>query len=371
MSLVESPTKNVTAGVMQDYVLGDERRKMLEGILPDMVSGMPWDPKFCAWRPFLSTYLSSGCNPELTRKYYFQIETAPRCLSVPGNSKSEFFDSVCRLLSGSDGKIFVNTDYAEVVNFCETVCKFFITQSKNFTSNLHSTKMHRSTLAGLLEMQSWESLMCALTLYRHPQVESDDLWTPQLIMKLQARLGDWLQSFLESFDRVTKFVAENNGKYSWYCDTVRSILQRTWSTALLMENRPDPLGSKEVWNIPIDVSDTLVDTVVKSPAWYDEPYDRQATFDALTNVFFPDDSKDPNYLCKAFFGICAPKGKIKRVADTLYGFYWVVKDQKLTYMLYNRRAVEYRQGIGLSEPPDTYLDSLYIRGFPELKEGGS
>lgn len=369
MSLIDSPLDDMKGVPMQEFQLGPERVAILEQLLSQFGKGSRWDPAFVAWRPFMSIYLSSGCNPTLTKQYYFDIETAPKNLEIEESSYSATFESIVRLMDGVSGQVFADMNYATIEEFCKTVCEFFITQTKAVINTVHDPKMYRSTLDSLLQMNTWDALMSALMLYRHTQ--SEELpWTPAQIAMLQERLGEWLGKFLESFDRVTTFIDEKKGRYAWYCEAVKNVYLRVWSSALILRGRLDPFSKEAVASIPSHILPSLVDTIVKSPAWYDEPYGKKATFDALCNTFYAEDVNAPDYLLKATPALGAPTVKIRSAIDTLYKFYWVVKGDKLTWMLYNRRRVEFLQGLGLSDPPDSYLTGLYAKGFPEIKQGG-
>ena len=98
---------------------------------------------------------------------------------------------------------------------------------------------------------------------------------------------------------------------------------------------------------------------------YDEPFRNQQVWDAMCNVFFPENAKDPLFFEKSYHALCVPKSYLKRMSDILYDFYWIVKDNLLTSQMYIRKQVSYQKDNN-EETPESYLAHLYTRGFPRV-----
>lgn len=367
MSLIESPIRQISAARMDDYKLGPDKLELLESLMPAFVSAEYWDPAYQAWKPFLDTYLSSGVNPTLTQKYYPDLLNKELDI-IPGDNKlSGLFREVLKLKNTSSTTIFNGIYYSDVISFCEDQCKFFVTSKKNIMKTLYTPEIYVSTLESLLALGTWKGLMCALYLYRHCQLE-DISWPSQVVMPLQTKLGGWLESFLFSFDEATRFAGQAK-VYDWYCPKVKDVLQRTWSTALLTSKRPDVLTATDVYAVSSDVATKLVSVVNSCPAVYDDPLKEQTVWNAMYPVFYGNPEDAATFCLNSYLAPCVPKSYFKRMCDTLYSFYWTVKDGLLTEQLYLRKQVEYNSGENLSETPENYLEGLYNRGFPSFEKG--
>lgn len=365
MALIDAPIQKVSGVPMSAYACGPDKVVILENLLEEFSTAEFWDPALQAWWSFLDVYLSSGVNPPFTTKYYGQLLAKKDYLSVAPAFKSELFGEILRWKNTSGSVIFEDYFYNDILAFCDTQCKFFISSRKVLGKQLYTPGVYTGTLSDLLARGTWRGLMCALVLYRHCQIE-DFEWPANLIATMREKLGEWLEKFVQAFQNVQSFIGPDNVVYQWYHPVVLEVIQRTWSSALLLKNRPLVVTQSDVLSLPTNIASELVRYVNNSPAVYDNPYAEQTVWDAMSALFYPEDADAPDFCEKAYTAACVPKSYFNRMCDTLYEFYWSVKDGLFTGQLYARKEVAFSSGESDAESPAIYLEGLYDRGFPAI-----
>lgn len=369
MTLIESPIKEISSSTMADYKCGPDRLRILEQNAAVFLFGEYWDPRYQAWKSYLDTYLASGVNPEMAAKYMkpFLEKEQREQLSPAQNKFSQMYNDALSLKGNAAIPLFDGVFFREIEQFCDPYCKFFISSQKAVASQLYSPAMYVGTINDLLQRGNWKSLMCALVLYRHCQLD-DFSWPTDVIMSLQSRLGEWLGIYLDAFQEVTEFIGESNWAYSWYCPEVLTVIQQVWATALLLKDRPEVIKRDTVYKLSPAVASKLVGYVNSCPAVYDDPYDKLTVWNAVFALFGAENKEDPALSEKAFYALCVPRSYLSRMCNSLYDFYWMVKDKLLTSQLYIRKQVAYANGDTPFETPEAYLEKLYDRGFPVISK---
>lgn len=365
MALIDAPLTNVSATKMDSYKLGADKLKIIEDTLPALMQREFWDPVFQAWRPFIDTYLSSGVNPQLAAQYYGDFVRKDDYLNAPPAAYSNLFAEVLKMKNTSGTVVFDGVFYSDIYAFCENPCKFFISTQKVIANQLYSADIYIQTLTDLLNLQNWRAVMCGLVLYRHCQIDGFS-WPTPLILQLQDRLGEWLETFLATFDTITDFVGPGNAVYTWYQPKVKEVIQRVWATSLHITGRPLVITEKDVYSVSPEVATKLVKYVNSSPAVYDDPFDEQTVWDSMSALFYARDPQDPKLAEQAYKAPCVPRSYLKKMCNTLYDFYWTVKDGLLTSQLYTRKEVEWSANRDSEMSPADYLEDLYNRGFPSM-----
>lgn len=365
MALIDAPITKVSAAGMDAYKLGADKLQMLSGLLLELSEKEYWDPVFQAWNPFIDRYLSSGVNPTLSSQYYAMLLQKQDNLTAAPAPYSEMFAEILKMKNTSGVVAFENIFYSDILFFCENQCKFFVSTQQALAKQLYSRELYVQILSDLLGMGTWRTLMCALILFRHCQIE-DFNWPSSVILSLQDRLGEWLEKFLLAFDDATEFIGPSHVVYTWYQPKVREVIKRTWGTALLVTNRPLVISKDDVYAVDSEVATQLVKYVNTSPAVYDDPFDEQTVWDSMSALFNAPNPEDPALAESVYKALCVPRSYFKKMCNTLYEFYWVVKDQRLTSQLYARKQVEWSANADSDKTPAEYLEELYNHGFPSV-----
>ena len=365
MALIDAPITKVSATTMDAFRLGADRLQALSNLLPRLRSLEFWDPEYQAWKPFLDSYLSSGVNPQYTKEYYAGFVQKADYLEAPPAAYSDLFADILKLKNTSGSILFEGFFYTDIQSFCENQCKFFVNTQKSLVQQLYSPDLYIQTLSDLLNVGTWKAVMCALVLYRHCQIENFS-WTASLILQLQEKLGEWLETFLKHFDEITEFVRNNQKGYSWYQPRVLEVIRRTWSSSLQIEERPLVITDKDVYSISSEVATKLVEYVNSCPAVYDDPFDEQTVWDSMSALFYSSNPQAKDFSVSAYKALCVPRNYFKRMCNTLYDFYWTVADNQLTSQLYTRCQVGWSTSPSDSREPGAYLEELYNHGFPTI-----
>lgn len=369
MQLITSPIKEVRGLQKESYRFTGGKEGFLVNLLEEALSAEYWDPKFQAWWPMLRTYLRSGACEEHTLKYYKYLEDKDVGLAPADTQYSNFFDNIIKLYKTSGVILFDGYSYSSILAFCREQCKFFLDNEKAILKKLYTEDLLFGTINTLLNVNTNRGLMCALQLYRHPQI--DDLVYPAgIIMALQERLGEWLSVFLEEFEHAREFVGTDTLAYKWYNPVVLEVLRRNWSTALLLQDRPTVISPADTYSLTIDLAEKLVSIVNESPAMVDPDMSHRDIFNIMCGLFFDnqiDDQTGDKFLFQTYLAPAVPKSFFKNMCTLLHDFYWTVRDSLLTAQLFTSYTVWYDNAKHSSMTPDAYLESLYDRGFPTMQ----
>lgn len=207
--------------------------------------------------------------------------------------------------------------------------------------------------------------MCAAILYREHQPVGFD-YSDEIRDEIQGKLNAWRDEFVAEFTQVQQFLGDLVGQYSWYCDTVKNAISRSWDNALIRSNRPSFVTVEEQLSLSKDCADDLLGYITSSPAGIVPNLTGTAVFDAMYQIFYNNVAGDEENAERSFFALCIPAGKFRTMVDYLYDFYWCVADGLLSSALYARIVVAYQKNQDRTSPED-YLASLQYRGYPELK----
>lgn len=365
MALFEGTAKDVGAISKAEYQVSPERLHRLEGLLPALVKLEYWNPVYQAWRPFLDVYFKCGCNPSLTVKYGSLLMSKEDYLNPPRSRYSDVFEEISKLRTTTGTVLFEGMWFNDIRDLCETQILFFMQNRKRIVSQLHNSDMFVSTMRELLSKNTWRSLLCAVYLYRHSQLEYFEV-PNDIVNTLSDRLSEWVKSFIVTFDEVTEFVSDNGGIYGWYCESIRNVIIRVWESALQLNKRVSLLTPSDVNSLSPYLKQDLIAYVNSCPVVYDNPFKDSTIWDCLCNIYYSANPNPDTFIEETFYALCIPKSYIKRFCDGLNDFYWIVKDGHLTQALYDRKITEFSTGENRDITPEMYLSDLYMRGFPEL-----
>ncbi len=365
MNLNKEPTHTASGSKIMDFALGAERLTKVESVLQEALDLEFWAPKFQAWRNLLEWYLSSGNNPELTKQTLLPLLEKEDWLNVPSGPLTNMYSDVMRLSNTSGSEVFQDVYYNTIQDFCNNQCFFFYSQHKRLLREIHSPGVYDDVMRQLLAKGTYRSLMCATVLYREKQNSSYE-FPAECVEELSSRLATWTDEFVSEFKGIQDMLGGLSEQYSWYCDIVRTAIERAWRTALQRTGRPDLVTIDETLSLSKDTADSLLGYISACPVGIGPPLKGTDTFDAMYQIFYNNIEDDPDNAERCFHALCIPDSKFKTMVDYLYDFYWCVSDGLLSSAMHARMVVAYQRNKD-SIDPDAYLASLQYRGYPELK----
>lgn len=310
-------------------------------------------------------YLRSGSNHQLTKTYYEKLVRRFGLLRPTTTFYCNVVSEILKVRTRANQELFKDIMYKDVTTFCDTIIAPLLSQSKAIKKSLRSNEMCVSTLKDQLALGTSTGLMCGILLYRRAQVDGIN-WNGQDKI-LSERIDAWLQEFLNEFDFITDLLKDMKDIYGWYCPVVRRVLESAWSTAMARGNRPKFLTAKDSYALSIKESEELVSLCVTLPCCDDEPFTQIEVWKALASLLYGNREDEVPVCVRAFYPLCIPDSGISNLLRTFSDFYWIVKDNKMTEMLYTKKLGEHDAGITTDIPLSSYLDVLYFRGYPKLE----
>ena len=330
-----------------------------------MLNEDPWSPHYQAWINLALAYLRSGSNHQLTKTYYEKLVNRFGLLRPTTTFYCNIVSEILKVRTRANQELFKDIMYKEVTTFCDTIIAPLLSQSKAIKKSLRSSEIYAGTLRDQLALGTPTGLMCGILLYRRAQLD-DINWNGQDKV-LAERIDSWLQEFLKEFDFITDLLKDMPNVYGWYCPVVRKVLESAWSTALIRHNRPEFLTAKDSYALSIKESDELVALCVVLPCCDDETFTAIDTWKSLASLLYGDPNDEVPVCTRAFYPLCIPDSAISNLLNVFRDFYWIVEDGKMTEMLYTKKLGEDDAGINTDIPLSSYLNVLYLRGYPKLE----
>lgn len=367
MKLSLSDKSVVKSDSVASYMLGEQKLGVLEANLTIMLGEDVWSPHYQAWRNLAYTYLTSGANSDLTTKYLNSLFAKRELLIPEPNECSLLVSEILKIRTTATQELFNGFEYKTLEQFANSYCSILINKQKTLKKQLYSMALYNDTLKSQLGLNTDTGLMCAVMLYRHCHA-IDKQWDSFTLEELKQRLEDWTDLFLKEFDFVTQLVEEKSDVYTWYSGTVRSVLERTWRSALVLSNRIDYLSASDVYAVNVATAEELVRYVNQLPCVYDDPWDLITVWDALAGLLFTGNPADPLTCIKRFYPLCIHFSTIAKLIEVLNNFYWIIKDGNLSDILYIKKLGEHDAGIKTTISLEEYPNYLRLHGFPPLTE---
>lgn len=365
INLTKSSAPKASGSKITDFALGKERLEKLESVIAEADTLEFWSPKYQAWRKLLEWYLSSGNNPVLAQTKLLPILHKEDWLAVPEGELTPIFRDIVRMKNTSGTELFRDIYYNTLEDFCKEQCWFFTTQSQRIWREIHQPNICTEIMTGLVEGTTYRSMMCAVLFFRENQA-TGLAYPPELLAKLQAKVDAWRNEFLAEFKAIQEMLSDKLHLYSWYCDTVFNAIKRAWDNALVLHNRPLLVTAEENMSLSKDVAADLQGYLSASPVGIGPNFLDTASFDALYQIYYNNDSSAPDNNERCFYALCVPHARFKWVIDNLYDFYWCVMDGLLSSAMYARICVAFQKNKDAIDPVD-YQASLAYRGYPDLK----
>lgn len=366
MSLFSGSAKNVSAISKDVFQVSPDRLKDLEERVPELYALEYWNPVYQAWKPFLDTYFKCGVNAPLTVQWGSALMQKEDYILPPDSVLSPIFAEIQKLRNTTGTILFENYLYGDIEQLCANEITFFLQNRKTIAQQLHNAQLYTATIQQLLDEKTWRGFLCAIYLYRHCQAV-DMKWPSAILQEMNQRLEQWVTTYLETFDFVFKFI-DGNSMYDWYDPAIRNVVQRVWTSALIIEGRPRLLSPSDIGNLSPVAKDAVISYVGSCPVVYDDPFHQKTVWASLCNLFFAGpEANEPNFVERVFYAMCIPDTYIGKLCDVLFDFYWLVKDGNLTGALYDRKITAFSKGEGTDMTPEMYLKTLYLRGYPTRK----
>lgn len=363
MNLGNKAATQTGSSRIQDFSIGADRLEVLERKIQAVLVSEFWSPKTQAWLPLINAYLQSGNRPDWARKYSGPLFEREDWLTIPENEYTQIYKDIRNLKNTSGTEVFDGVYFNTIRKFCETTCKFYISQRKRIIREVHSPGVYNDVMTKLMGKETYRSLMLAVLLYRR-RYDRDHQFDPALIEQMRTRLASWTEAFVAEFKEVQKFLGDLVQRYSWYSDTVRDALERVWSIALEIHNPPAAIEPRVARTLSDEREGALRFYISNSPAGDGPDVTGAGVFNAMQQIFFSNVQPEDSAEC-AVFALCVPPATFKGMVDYLYDFYWMVEDGILTGALYSRIVVAHQRNKDID--PDEYLESLAYRGYPPLE----
>lgn len=371
LNLQERQAVSVSAVPMETYKLGEQRLSELETILPELEKLDYWCPDYQAWEPFLFEYLRSGINSKLATTWLPKFSAKIMELGPTRSRYHNIYAEVLRMNRVVSVEVFEDYSWEDIMEFVEWI-PTYIDNRKTILRYLFDAGNFSTLYTNLLKTQEGElyssNLIHAVYLYRHCMFDSTP-YPAHLVESMEQQLTSYVEDFEKTFTVVSAFCNAEKEVYQWYTPKVKRLISHAWLTASDLSSKRNIINQREVFSMPVWLSEQLTDYLNTLPCVYTVPVEGTFILDALDYALSPDASFDDVNMLYAF---CIPKDYIKKFLDTLSMFYWDVKEGRFVSQL---RAMVNAQYTSSTDPevktPEQYDHELLARGFPlEGEENG-
>lgn len=320
-----------------------------------------WSPVYQAWEPLLMKYLKTGSVPELTTEHLNRLYDKVDRIEVPTNGYTQFYCDIHALYNTSYGELFKLINHDMVIDFCQRVCQFFMSQRRIIWRDMHSADIMDEVMEGLLNINTHRSLMCASMLLRTHRAR-DYKYKAEYKATIRERLDKWIAEYTQEFNRVYALLGDQREFYIWYCPAALDCMQRAvrdctemagivFMTPEISRREPEPV--KAAINAYLSVS-----------PWGTRPLaSKSYAFDAMYKMFYDNHVEDPRNTEGVFHALCIGRSSFDTMCNYLNDFYGSVQ-----YCTLGQKLLERIQAMAdndnLSITPEEYRASLLYRGFP-------
>lgn len=364
LNLEEATKREVSLVSIDKYKLGPDGLQTLENNLPLLMKQDYWSPEYQAWEPLIKTYLTSGVNSELAQEWLPRMSAKVRQLGPKRGTFSDIFGAVQYMNRVPSVEAFAGFSWQQVLEFVNTIPKYIDNQKiilDYLFSKANYSELISAVVAEAGKCPYGDNFVEAIYLYRHCMLFENP--TPSTIIEiLRQQLAVWIDRFELVFESAASILPDRSGIYGWYTREVKSLIVKTWSTALDISQTRSIITRDDVMSMPIWLSEQMTNYLRWLPCVVTVPVDGQFAFDAIEYAFRPEANlADPNMI----YAFCIPKDYVKSLFSTLSEFYWVVMEGKFVPYLISRVEAAYAMGKqGLDMTPDEYRLDLLRRGFP-------
>lgn len=345
---------------IEDYALGGEIQRSVVDMLEKQRSLEYWSPEYQAWEEVLTKYLKTGGVPELTTQYLGELFDKVDQITIPDNPLSPVYEDIHSLFTSVQGELFKGTAHSDIVQFCETVGNFYISQKRFIWRDIHSEGVANEVMLSLLSRGTYRSLMCALILYRNHQCKGFTF--PQTIHdEIADRINAWRDTYVKEFKRVQEMLGARSKQYIWYRDSVLRCVSEAFTDCVSREKRvfvPAEVTLKEEQVVCRKINGYLN----SGPLGLRPQADKTYAFDAMYQIFFNNKVENEDNAENCHHALCICRSAFDTMVNYLFDFYWCVKYGDLGRKLYDRIvAMDANDSQDIN--PDDYYASLIYRGF--------
>lgn len=368
INLSSSTPVNVSAVPREQYFIGREKLTELDRMLKTLIDLPYWGPVYQAWEPFIIAYLRSGVAPDLASVWSQRVADKIEELGPKKSEYHDIFAEILRMNRSSSVECFEGYQWSEITKFVDRI-PIYIDNRKMINKFLYSSERYLDILGKLTS--NIVSFPYATYLYRHcmiPDLQgvfaSGNSSRPEIsaiMQEFRTKLDSYVKMFTDAFDQVCTFIGTTEDVYQWYTPKVKKIISNAWDSSMDLTSKRTLITNKDVFSMPVWLSEQLTDYVSSLPCTYTVQPDGVFILDALEYALSPDARyEDVNML----YAFCVPKSYLKSFLDKLSMFYWDVKENRFVEQLLLMQKLQYQNGKEDTMPPDLYRQSLISRGFP-------
>lgn len=364
LTLMDSGFSRVDGVPQETFKLGLERLDWLKKVLPELDALGYWSPQYSAWEPFLFSYLRSGIIPELASKWLPRLAEKIEVFKPPENDRSAMFAEIIKYYKINSQEMFKDyrwDDIEDFVSWSPTI----IDNYREIISFIFNTDRCNKILSSLLNVKDEETnlspnLPYVVYMYRH--LDNKSAVSASIVTEIKAQLQIYIKLFTESFDSVASFIGEKLDVYTWYTPKVKDLIVHAWETSLDNSRSRDLVTPKDVFSMPVWLSEQVTDYLNTLPCTYTEPQKETYVFDAVLYSLYAKDLSQRDII----YASCLAKSTVKSMISRLSTFYWDVKENRFVQTLID--MVDAKHTISGFDPntktASEYAEELRRRGFP-------
>ena len=364
LTLMDSGFSKVDGVPQETFKLGLERLDWLKKVLPELDALGYWSPQYSAWEPFLFSYLRSGIIPELASKWLPRLAEKIEVFKPPENERSAMFAEIIKYYKINSQEMFKDyrwDDIEDFVSWSPTI----IDNYREIISFIFNTDRCNKILSSLLNVKDEETnlspnLPYVVYMYRH--LDNKSAVSASIITEIKAQLQIYIKLFTESFDSVASFIGEKLDVYTWYTPKVKDLIVHAWETSLDNSRSRDLVTPKDVFSMPVWLSEQVTDYLNTLPCTYTEPQKETYVFDAVLYSLYAKDLSQRDII----YASCLSKSTVKSMISRLSTFYWDVKENRFVQTLID--MVDAKHTISGFDPntktASEYAEELRRRSFP-------
>lgn len=261
-NLIQGEITNVSGAAMMAYALPKEQEATLISDIKRLAFDDRWNPEFQAKQPLMLTYLNSGANPGMARKFLTAIASKQFIFEPVHDIGGSTFRKVVSLAHIKKSEGLPGTTYDEVLQCCE-VCKKRLERRRAILAEHRSPAGLNSTFHAMVN-GTWTEVMSAIYLHWY-NASKYKSWADEDMETLKSRLEEWKSEFFRHFEDIMSWVPEI---YSWYCDKSLNILRELWDSMLDNEKRLRVMTQQKVYDIPPQLANDLQARINGTPMMY-------------------------------------------------------------------------------------------------------
>lgn len=283
----------INVSKVSDYIVHSQ--DTIRNIVEQVLKLSYFSPEYQAWRPFISIYLGSAVDLELTSKWNQVLYDNDNSVLPKVNITSFVVASYLKMKSTSCNTIF-DSITIEDINFLIS-CAQIICDSNNWRlllRELSHDKTFDDTLSDLLNEKDLDrSIWYAFyTLVLRKQFCGS--YSINIQNKILPYLNNWNKRFKHEFIKAQKFVKDRIHFYTIYCDEVKETLFRLRDSEIQYLNTGVALNIQDIYGASLNIdnitSEWVLEYVTHSPIYISREYKLYDVWNILYEYYFDKDA---------------------------------------------------------------------------------